>query len=66
MSDDKNLEMTRSADPDTEAPGPERVRRRDGSPIRDPERYEILGEHGRGGLGDCPVDRTGLPVLLTR
>ncbi|MBC7978136.1 MAG: hypothetical protein H7138_24395 [Myxococcales bacterium] len=24
---------------------------RDVSPVRDPRRYEILGEHGRGGLG---------------
>ncbi|MEO7735101.1 MAG: protein kinase [Kofleriaceae bacterium] len=38
---------------------------RSGSPIRDPDRYEILGEHGRGGLGR--VSRApGRPLIAER
>jgi len=35
----------------TSAPAHEPLVGRPASPIRDPERYAILGEHGRGGLG---------------
>jgi hypothetical protein len=42
---------TRSADPASAAPASERGTIRSATPIRDPDRYEILGEHGRGGLG---------------
>ena len=42
---------TLSADPASSAAVASRVPTRSAAPIRDPDRYEILGEHGRGGLG---------------
>ena len=44
---------TRSADPASAHPHGDRAPEtpRDPTPIRDPERYQILSEHGRGGLG---------------
>jgi len=42
---------TRSADPASAAPASVAIPVRSATPIRDPDRYEILGEHGRGGLG---------------
>jgi WD40 repeat protein len=42
---------TLSADPASSAPTSERVAVRSPIPVRDPDRYEVFGEHGRGGLG---------------
>lgn len=42
---------TLSADSASREPGADEPARRSAAPIRDPERYDVLGEHGRGGLG---------------
>ncbi len=44
-------EETRSADPASAVAVREHVAARGATPVRDRGRYEILGEHGRGGLG---------------
>ena len=43
--------LTLSADLASSVHVQERAPSRGAAPIRDPDRYEILGEHGRGGLG---------------
>src|SRR4051794_9810908 len=44
-------QQTRSAEPSSYVAPSARVSYRGAPPFRDPGRYEILGEHGRGGLG---------------